>query len=196
MRENETMTVCGNDTGKKTALSRRPFPGPLLSSRSVGNASFLAKPPLLRCKPGISARTESRNPLNLIALFMLLLFAVSGCSEESRARYALKKIVHKEIDQFNKYHQREVKPKTYETVGGFYRIYHQRVDPVVNMRRTNSVDTPYVATIRFTEDIYLTRKRSTREETQRDIHFILSNSSKRELVYAYVGGSWKRKEVY
>ena len=132
----------------------------------------------------------------LLAMSLVVLIAVAGCSQEARARRGLKSVIHKEIDQFNKYHEREVKPKVYESGGRFYRIYHERVEPVVNMRRTNSIDTPYIATLTFTENIYLTQRRADSKESKQDSHFILSNSAKREVVYTFVGGSWKKKEVY
>lgn len=143
--------------------------------------------------------TTSRRTLALIPLLAggaLVFLATSGCSDEARAQRSLKKIVYKEVAQFNKYHQREVKPNVYKSLGSFYRIYHERTDPVVNMRRTNSLDTPYIATLRFTENVYLTRRHTSREDCKRDSHFILSNSNKRELVYAFAGGSWKKKEAY
>ncbi|RJP72771.1 MAG: hypothetical protein C4532_05390, partial [Candidatus Abyssobacteria bacterium SURF_17] len=124
------------------------------------------------------------------------LLGVAGCSEEARAHRGLKKVVHREIGQFNKYHQREVKPNVYESGGRFYRIYHERVDPLSNVRRTNSLDTPYIATLNFTEHVYLTKKHASMKECRTDSHFILSNTTKREIVYAFVNGSWKRKEVY
>jgi hypothetical protein len=125
-----------------------------------------------------------------------LALCLTACSEEGRAKRALNSVIHEEIDQFNKYHLREVKPKIYESSGQFYRVYHEREDAVPNMRRTNSVDTPYIATINFTENIYLTRKHRTWEDSHRDIHFILSNSVKRELVYTFASGSWRKKEIY
>ncbi len=134
-----------------------------------------------------------------VLLFLLLCgFAVvaAGCSADARAKRALKRVVHKEIKQFNKYHQREIKPNVYESGGEFYRIFHERVDPVVNMRRTNSIDTPYIATLVFEERIYLTRPHSSSKEGREDAHFILNSENKRELVYAFTGGAWKKKEVY
>jgi len=134
--------------------------------------------------------------LFLLAMGIVFVITVLGCSEEARARRTLSSVVYKEIGQFNKYHQREVKPNVYESGGRFYRIYHERVEPVVNMRRTNSIDTPYIATLSFTENIYLTQRRADRKECKQDSHFALSNSAKREVIYAFVGGSWKKKEVY
>ncbi len=134
--------------------------------------------------------------LALLAVGLALLIVAPGCSAEARARRSLKKVEYREINQFNKYHQRKVKPKVYESGGGFYRTYHERVDPVLNMRRTNSIDTPYVATLSFTENIYRTRRRSTMKESRRDSHYILASTNKREIVYTFAGGSWKRKEVY
>lgn len=142
---------------------------------------------------GVSKKSYA---LFLLAMAMGLVIVLSGCSEEARARRGLSRVVHKEIDQFNKYYQREVKPNVYESGGRFYRIYHERIDPVVNMRRTNSIDTPYVATVSFTENIYLTQRRADRKECKQDSHFTLSSSAKREVVYTFAGGSWKKKEVY
>jgi hypothetical protein len=127
---------------------------------------------------------------------MYLLAAASGCSEEARARRSLKHVVHKEIDQFNKYHKREVKPEVFTGGGKCYRTYKERVEPVVSMRRTNSVDTPYLTTIAFTENLYLTRQRTDPAECKKDSHFILSSSDRREIIYAFSGGMWHRKEVY
>ena len=134
-------------------------------------------------------------------LFLLLtgigcLLGLSACGEESRAKRALNRVLHEEVKQFNTYHQREVKPSIYESGGRYYRVYHERTDPVVNMRRTNSIDTPYIATINFTENVYLTKKHASREGCSRDGHFILSNTSKREMVYAFANGSWRKKEAY
>jgi hypothetical protein len=126
----------------------------------------------------------------------ILLFILAACSQEVRARRTLNGVLHEEVAQFNKYHQREVKPNVYESGGRFYRVYHERTDPVVNMRRTNSVDTPYIATVSFTENVYLTKKHPSREECRGDSHFILSNSTKREIVYAFANDSWRKKEVY
>lgn len=126
----------------------------------------------------------------VLPLFML------GCSAEARAKRGLRRIAYKEINQFNKYHQRDVKPKVYESRGRFYRIYHERINPVTNMRRTNSIDTPYISTLTFTENIYLTHRRSTKEEAARDSHFILSNPRKREILFTFVNGSWKKKEEF
>ncbi|RJP25085.1 MAG: hypothetical protein C4520_02925 [Candidatus Abyssobacteria bacterium SURF_5] len=131
---------------------------------------------------------------SLLAIHFLLSF--SACSEEDRAKRALDQVLREEINQFNKYHQREIKVKVYESGGRYYRVYHEREEPTVNMRRTNSVDTPYIATVSFKENIYLTRKSATREDCRKDSHFLLSDSSKREIVYAFAGGSWRKKEVY
>ncbi len=140
----------------------------------------------------------AKRHISLFLLAMVVVFAIaaSGCSEEARARRSFSSVVHKEINQFNKYYEREVKPNVYESGGRFYRIYHERVDPVVNMRRTNSLDTPYIATLNFTENVYTTQRRGDRKESKQDSHFTLSSSDKREVVYTFVGGSWKRKEVY
>lgn len=121
---------------------------------------------------------------------------IAGCSAEDRARRSLKKVVYEQINQFNKYHQREIKPKVYESAGQFYRVYHERVDPDISMRRTNSIDTPYIATLRFTENVYLTKRHPSMKEGALDVHFILSGSSTREVIYAYVNGVWKKKETY
>jgi len=143
-----------------------------------------------RCKEGTSAR------IAVLTAGLMLLLAFIGCSEEARAKHSLNRVVHQEIDQFNKYNRREVKPKLYISGNQFYRIYREREDPVANMRRTNSIDTPYMATLNFTEHTYLTKKHSTQKECRSDSHFILSNSVKRELVYTFAGGSWRKKESY
>lgn len=132
----------------------------------------------------------------LFLLCAALLAAPVACSPESRARRGLKKIVHQEIKQFNKHHLKEIKPKIYISGQRFYRTYHERVDPVVNMRRTNSIDTPYVATISFTENVYLTRRHTSSTDCAGDSHYILSRSSRREIIYAFVNGLWKKKETY
>ena len=132
----------------------------------------------------------------LFAMCAIFLVGTLGCSVESRARGSLKKVVHREIKQFNKYHLREVKPNIYLSGDRFYRTYHERVDPVVNMRRTNSLDTPYIATISFLENIYLTHRHTSRKDCAGDNHYILSHSSRREIIYAFVNGLWKRKETY
>lgn len=132
----------------------------------------------------------------LFVVCATLLAAPLACSPEARARRSLKKVVYKEIKQFNKYHLREVKPKIYLSGQRFYRTYHERIDPVVNMRRTNSIDTPYVATISFTENIYLTRRHTSGKDCAGDSHYILSRSSRREIIYAFVNGLWKKKETY
>ena len=124
------------------------------------------------------------------------LASVFGCSSETLARRSLRKVGHREINQFNKYHQREVRPKVYISGMQFYRIYHERVDPKMNMRRTKSADIPFVATISFTENIYLTPRRDNGEDSKTDSHFVLSKSKKREIVYTFVDGSWRRKEIY
>jgi hypothetical protein len=129
-------------------------------------------------------------------LGLSLLLCLAACSEEARAKRALNSVLHEEMGQFNKYHLREGKPKIYESGGQFYRVYHEREDPVPNMRRTNSIDTPYIATINFTENTYLTRKHRTWEDSHRDSHFILSNTVKREFVYTFASGSWRKKEIY
>lgn len=134
--------------------------------------------------------------LAVLALGTHLLFCVTGCSAKARARRGLRRVVYREIKQFNKYHRREVKPAVYISRGRFYRTYKDRVDHVVNMRRTNSLDTPFIATLSFTENTYNTRLRAAREESAGDSHFILSRSKKREIIYAFTGGSWKRKEIY
>ncbi len=131
-----------------------------------------------------------------LAMGTVFLIVALGCSVDARARRSFKKVVHKEIKQFNKYHKGEVKPNVYQSDRRFYRIYHERVEPVINMRRTNSIDTPYIATLGFTENIYRTRRRATQKEARQDVHFILANASKREVVYAFAGGSWKKKETY
>lgn len=134
--------------------------------------------------------------LTVVLIGAAVLTSTSGCSAEARARRGLKKVVHKEIKQWNKYYQREVKPNAYHSGGRFYRVFKERVNPTVTMRRTNSVDTPYMATISFTESRYVTRRRATAEEAKKDVHFILSNTRKGEVIYTFVAGSWKKKEVY
>ncbi|GAB4343067.1 MAG: hypothetical protein Kow0099_21140 [Candidatus Abyssubacteria bacterium] len=134
--------------------------------------------------------------VSFLTLSVAAMAVITGCSAEDRARRSLKKVEYKEINQFNKYYQREVKPKVFESQGQFYRVYHERVDPHVTMRRTNSIDTPYIATVRFTENIYLTKRHPTMKEGIQDTHFILSGSSIREIIYAYVNGEWKKKETY
>ena len=131
-----------------------------------------------------------------VSVAVFLLVAAAGCSVEDRAQRSLKKVVHTEIKQFNKFNRTVEKPKVYQSKGKFYRIYKERVEPVVNMRRTNSVDTPYIATLRFTEDLYLTRRHDTREDSSADAHFIHSGSRKREVLYAFVNGAWKKKEIH
>jgi len=126
----------------------------------------------------------------------LLLFSTTGCSAKARASRSLKRIAYKEIKQFNKYHLREVRPNAYISGRRFYRTYKERTDHVVNMRGTKSPSTPFVATLGFTENTYLTTPRASREESIRDSHFVLSESKKREIVYAFVGGLWRRKEIY
>ena len=136
--------------------------------------------------------------LAVVGIAAVSLASTLGCSAEARARRGLRSIVHEQIKQFNKYHRREIKPTVYQSKGRqrFYRTYKERVDPVKNMRRTNSIDTPFIATLRFVENTYLTDRRKTAEEAGRDSHFILSTSRKREIVYAFVGGTWKKKEIY
>jgi hypothetical protein len=142
-----------------------------------------------RCR-GIIAR------MAVLAVGLMFFLAFIGCSEEARARRGLNRVVHQEIDQFNKYNRRKIKPQEYISGNQFYRIYHEREDPVINMRRTNSIDTPYMATLNFTEHTYLTKKHSSAEECRRDSHFILSNTVKREIVFTFAGGSWRKKESY
>jgi len=132
----------------------------------------------------------------ILAMCSLALASMTGCGEEAVAKRSLKKVVHEEIKQFNKYHQREIKSNVYQSRGGFYRMFKERVDPETTMRRTNSVDTPYIATIRFTENTYLTLRRPTSAEAQHDSHFSLADSINSEVVYTYVGGAWRKKEIY
>jgi hypothetical protein len=145
----------------------------------------------------MTPNSEPRRKLgHLVLLLCVLAMVTAGCSAQARAKRALKRVVHKEIDQFNKHHQRQVKPNVYESSGQFYRIYHERTDPTENMRRTNSIETPYIATLVFTENIYLTRRHPTGKESKQDAHFILNSSNKREIVYTFVNGMWKKKETY
>ena len=146
----------------------------------------------------MAALTGRKAFIGLLTAVIGAVFLVGalGCGGEAGARRGLRRVVHKEIKQFNKYHQREVKPYVYQSGGRFYRTFKERVDARQSMRRTNSLDTPYIASLSFTEDTYLTQRRATAAEAKRDVHFILSNSSKREIVYAYVGGLWKKKETY
>ena len=142
---------------------------------------------------------DGRRALIGIAIFTIcaiVLASTTGCSEDAVANRSLKKVVHTEIKQFNKHHQREIKPTVYQSGGRFYKTFKERVDSTTNMRRTNSVDTPYIATIRFTENTYLTQRRSSSAESQKDSHFSLSGSRKGEIVYTYVGGLWRKKEIY
>ncbi|MBI5117337.1 hypothetical protein HZA56_12750 [Candidatus Poribacteria bacterium] len=139
---------------------------------------------------------DSRRSFVRLIVLLCALAVTGGCSLQARAHRSLKNVVHKEVEQFNKYHQRQVKPNVYESGGQFYRIYHERTDPTVTMRRTNSIDTPYIATLVFTENIYLTRRHPTGKESKQDVHFILNSSNKREIVYTFVNGMWKRKETY
>ena len=132
----------------------------------------------------------------IVIMLTIAFISITGCSEEAIANRSLKKVVHSEIKQFNKYHQREIKPKVYQSGARFYRTFKERVDATTSMRRTNSVATPYIATIRFTENTYVTQRRSASVESQHDSHFSLSNSRNGELVYTYVGGMWRKKEVY
>ncbi|UCD57047.1 MAG: hypothetical protein JSV16_14725 [Candidatus Hydrogenedentota bacterium] len=141
-------------------------------------------------------RRERFERLALLFVGVAFVITTVGCSDDARARRSFKRVVYKEIKQFNKYHQREVRPHVYESDGRFYRVYHERVDSVVNMRRTNSLDTPYIATLSFTENVYLTRRRPSRQDSKRDGHFILSSSSRREMIYAFVHGLWRKKEEY
>ena len=136
------------------------------------------------------------NRLMVFALGAILLAAAPGCGSEAVARRGLKRIVHKEIKQFNKFHRREVKPNVYKSGSRFYRTYKERVDATETMRRTNSVDTPYIATLNFTENTYLTKRRNEFGEAKMDVHFIRTQSVKRQIIYAYVGGLWKKKETY
>lgn len=145
-------------------------------------------------KPGCKKETSTQIAVLVAGLMLLLMFI--GCSEEARAKRSLNQVVHQEIDQFNKYNRRKVKPEPFISGNQFYRIYREREDPVVNMRRTNSIDTPYMATVNFTEHTYLTKKHPKADECRHDSHFILSNSEKRELVYTFAGGSWRKKESY
>jgi hypothetical protein len=142
---------------------------------------------------------DGRKALIGIAIFTfcaMFLLSLTGCSEEAVASRSLKKVVRTEIKQFNKYHQREIKSNVFQSGGKFYRTFKERVDSTTSMRRTNSVDTPYIATIRFTENTYLTQRRSSSVESQKDSHFSLSHSRNGEIVYAYVGGLWRKKEIY
>jgi competence CoiA-like predicted nuclease len=132
----------------------------------------------------------------MFAICAMVLASVTGCSEEAVAKRSLKKVVHQEIKQFNKYNQREVKLKIYQSGGRFYRAYKERVDSTTSMRRTNAVDTPYIATIRYTENTYLTQRHSTYAESKKDTHFSLSGTRQGEIIFTYVDGLWRKKEIY
>jgi len=131
----------------------------------------------------------------VLAVAAVSLIAMIGCSLEAHARRSLRKIVYKETKQFNKYNIKEEKPKVYKTDRGFYRIYKERIEPTTNMRRTNSIDTPFIATLVFTENVYVTHRHKAMAEARADSHYILSNSSKREILYTFVDGGWKRKQA-
>ena len=131
----------------------------------------------------------------VLAVAAVSLIAMIGCSLEAHARRSFKKIVYQETKQFNKYNKKEEKPKVYKTDKGFYRIYKERIEPTTNMRRTNSIDTPFIATLVFTENVYVTHCRKTMTEARGDSHYILSNSSKREILYTFVDGGWKKKQA-
>jgi hypothetical protein len=132
----------------------------------------------------------------ILLTVVLALASFAGCSAEARAERSLKKVVHEEIKQFNKYHKREIRHNVYQSTGGFYRVFKERVEPTITMRKTNSPGTPFVATVAFTEDTYLTELSSDSVTAQRSAHFALSKSAKSEVVYTYVGGRWRKKEVY
>jgi hypothetical protein len=132
----------------------------------------------------------------IVIILTIVSISATGCSEEAVANRSLKKVIHAEIKQFNRYHQREVKRNVYQSNGRFYRTFKERIDATTSMRRTNAVETPYIATIKFTENTYVTQRRAASVESQRDSHFSLSSSRKGELVYTYVGGLWRKKEVY
>ena len=136
----------------------------------------------------------------LSAAFLIVtavfLFSASGCSTRARAQRSLKRVVYEQINQFNKYHLREVRPKAYISGRRFYRTYKERIDHEVKMRSMKSPKTPFIATLSFTENTYLTTPRAKREDAIEDSHFVLSESKKREIVYAFVGGIWRRKQTY
>ncbi len=132
----------------------------------------------------------------VLSIGALAMMSAAGCSAQARAERGLKEVVHREIRQFNKYHQRKVKPNVYQTIGGFYKVFKERVKPVISMRQTNSPRTPFVATLAFTEDTYLTQIHPGSVDAQRDAHFSLSTSKESEVVYTYVGGMWRKKEIY
>jgi len=134
--------------------------------------------------------------VTLCALAVMLVVSVSACSEESRAQRGLKKVVHEELKQWNKYYRREVRDQVYQSRGRFYRTFKERVDPLVTMRRTNSVDTPYIVTISFTENSYVTKPKAAAREAATDSHFVLQNTRKSEVIYTFSLGTWKKKEVY
>lgn len=131
----------------------------------------------------------------VLAVGVASLIAMIGCSLEAHARRSFKKIVYQEIKQFNKYNRKEEKPRAYKTDEGFYRIYKERIEPTTNMRRTNSIDTPFIATLVFTENVYVTHRHKTMTEARGDSHYILSDSSKREILYTFVDGGWKKKQA-
>ncbi len=134
--------------------------------------------------------------LMILSLGVTCLAAMAGCGGEASARRGLKRVVYREIKQFNRYHQREVKSNVYQSGGRFYKTFKEREDSRYSMRRTNSVGTPYVATLSFTENTYLTQRRTVYAEAKKDGHFSLAHSGKREIIYAYIGGLWKKKETY
>ncbi len=139
-----------------------------------------------------------RNPEYYAVLLFCIVVCISsaGCGKEARARRGLKKAVHENIEQWNKYYQQEVKPNVYQSAGQFYKVFKERVDPEVEMRSTNSAVTPFVASIGFTENTYLTGLHSSYAGARDDPHFSLSKSKQGEVIYTFVGGAWKKKEIY
>ncbi len=144
----------------------------------------------------MTAPAHRRARAAILLIGALALASSVGCGAKARAERGLKKVVHTEIRQFNKYHQREIKSNVYQSVGGFYRVFKERGEATVTMRKTNSPGTPFVATIAFTEDTYLTQLHAGSVEAQMDAYFSLSKSKKSEVVYTYVGGMWRKKEIY
>lgn len=129
------------------------------------------------------------------AILAIATVSVAGCSEEAVASRSLQKVVHEEIKQFNKYHQRE-KYRVYQSAGRFYKAFKERTDYSTDIRRTNAVDTPFIATLKFTENTYVTTRRAGSVDAQKDSYFSLVKSESSEVVYTYVGGMWRKKEIY
>jgi hypothetical protein len=128
-------------------------------------------------------------------VFVIAAITITGCGQEAVANRSLNKVVHEEIRQFNKYNQRN-KSRVYQSAGRFYKTFKERTDYTTDMRKTNAIDTPFIATLKFTEHTYVTTRRANSVEAQRDGHFSLERSMESEVVYTYVGGMWRKKEIY